>query len=102
MTVITAQFDARPGREAELETLLRELVQQVAQEAGALDYRLHRSAATPGRFYFYERYDSPGAVDAHMGTPHLKRVLDRVPELCVEAPHVAFLEPLVSIDELRG
>jgi len=102
MTVVTALFEARPGREAELETALRELVSQVAQEAGAIEYTLHRSPASPGRFYFYERYTDQVAVDTHMGTPYLKRVLEVVPDLCAAAPEVGFFEPLVSIKDLRA
>lgn len=101
MTVVTALFEARPGREAELETALRELVSQVAQETGAIEYTLHRSSTSPGRFYFYERYADQAAVDTHMATPHLKRVLERVPELCATAPEVDFFDPLVSINQLR-
>ena len=102
MTVVTALFEARPGCEAELETALRELVGQVAQETGAIEYTLHRSPASPGRFYFYERYADQAAVDTHMGTPYLKRVLEVVPDLCAAAPEVAFFEPLVSIKDLRA
>ena len=102
MTVITAVFDARPGREAELESALRELVQHVAQEAGAIEYTLHRDPKTPGRFYFYERYANAAAIEAHMATSYLARLVERVPELCAAAPEIAFLEPLVSINDLRS
>lgn len=101
MSVVTALFEAHPGREAELETALRELVRHVALEPGAIEYTLHRSPTSPGRFYFYERYADQGAVDAHMATPYLKRLLERVPELCAVAPEVDFFEPLVSINQLR-
>ncbi|WP_263769314.1 putative quinol monooxygenase [Propionivibrio soli] len=101
MIVVTAIFDARPGCEAKLEAALRELVGKVAPEPGALEYALHRSPTAPGRFYFYERYRDQAAVDVHMATPYLKRVLELVPELCACAPTVDFYEPLVSIAELR-
>lgn len=101
MTVITAIFDARPGREAELEAALRELVGKVAHEPGAVAYTLHRAPDVPGRFFFYERYRDEAAVATHMATPYLKHVLDLVPELCATAPVVLSYAPLVSIDELR-
>jgi quinol monooxygenase YgiN/uncharacterized protein YciI len=100
MTAITALFDARPGREAELESSLRDLVRSVAGESGVLEYTLHRTPDAPGRFFFYERYRDDATVDAHMKTPHLKQVLDRVPELCASAPQVAFFQPLASIDDV--
>lgn len=101
MTVVSAVFEARPGCEARLEAALRELVGKVAPEAGALEYTLHRSAGAPARFYFYERYRDQAAVDLHMATPYLKKVLDLVPELCASAPIVEFHQPLVSINDLR-
>ncbi|MBK9614219.1 MAG: antibiotic biosynthesis monooxygenase [Uliginosibacterium sp.] len=72
MTVITAVLEAHPGREAELETELRKLVAQVAQEPGALEYTLHRAPDHASRFYFYERYRDQAAVDAHWATPLLQ------------------------------
>lgn len=101
MIVVTAVFDARPGCEAKLEAALRELVGKVAAEPGALEYTLHRAPDAPGRFYFYERYRDQAAVDTHMATPNLKKVLDLVPELCAGTPTVDFYQPLVSINELR-
>lgn len=101
MTVVTAVFEARPERAAELENVLRELVGKVASEAGAVTYVLHRDRNAPNRFFFYERYRDQSAVDVHMATTYLKNVLDRVPELCVGSPVVGFYQPLRSIDELR-
>ena len=102
MTVITAAFEARPGHEAELETALRDLVAQVAREPGALEYCLHQAPDHAGRFYFYERYRDQAAVDAHLSTPYLKRVLDRVPELCATPPVVNFYQPLSAVGEYRA
>lgn len=101
MTVVTAVFDARPGCEAQLEAVLRELVGKVAGEPGALEYALHRASDAPGRFYFYERYRDQAAIDTHMATPYLRQVLEQVPVLCASAPVVAFYQPLTSIAELR-
>ena len=102
MTAITATFDAKPGREAELEAALRDLVRSVAGESGVLDYRLHRAPDAPGRFFLYERYRDQATVDAHLNTPHLKQVMDRVPDLCASSPQVAFLQPLAAIDDVAG
>jgi quinol monooxygenase YgiN len=101
MTVITAAFEAHPGREGELETVLRKLVAQVAQEPGALEYTLHRAPDHARRFYFYERYRDQAAVDAHWATPHFKHFLDCVAELCATPPVVKFYQALSAIDEHR-
>ncbi|MEN9489983.1 MAG: hypothetical protein RJA63_432 [Pseudomonadota bacterium] len=101
MTVITAVLEAHPGRKAELETELRKLVAQVAQEPGALEYTLHRAPDHASRFYFYERYRDQAAVDAHWATPYFKHFLDCVPELCATPPVVKFYESLSAIHEHR-
>lgn len=102
MTVVTARFDARPGQEATLEAALRALVSQVAQEPGVVEYTLHGCPARPGRFYFYERYTGPDAINAHMATPYLQQLLARVPELCAAPPEVEFYTPLASARPLAG
>ena len=63
MTVI-AKLKVRPGKEAEFERAAREMVAHVkAAEPGTLTYVLHRSAADPTVFAFYEVYagDEPFA-----------------------------------------
>ena len=97
MLVITATFQAKPGREADLEAALRALVTSVGAEVGVVDYALHRSPDAAGTFFFYERYRDKAAFDHHLGTPHLAALLAVVPELCTEAPVITNHERLVSI-----
>ena len=71
LTVI-AQFQARPGRAADLEAALLALVGPTRAEEGCEIYELHRSVETEGSFHFHEIWSSRAAWDAHMQTDHLK------------------------------
>jgi quinol monooxygenase YgiN len=54
-----------PGREAEAEVRLLQVVAYVRKaEPGAI-YRLHRSSSEPTSFVFYETYASQAALDQH-------------------------------------
>ncbi|MGC8487228.1 MAG: putative quinol monooxygenase [Clostridia bacterium] len=55
----------------------REMCDEVAEnEPGCLVYRLHRDREHPGELWLYEAYDSPQSFDAHMVTPHFRRLVE--------------------------
>lgn len=72
VVTVVARLRARPGREAELEALLRRQVAAVrGAEPDCLIYRLHRLEQDPTLFLFYEQYRSREAFDAHRRAGHL-------------------------------
>jgi quinol monooxygenase YgiN len=83
LTVI-AFMKAAPGREADLKAALESLIEPTCQEAGYVNYDLHQSLEDPGTFFFYENWESPEHLDAHLGTPHLVEFAGRIPELLDE------------------
>jgi len=87
ITVI-ATFQATPGREAELRNALIGLVAPTRQEAGCVNYDLHSSPEDPAKFLFYENWTGKTALDAHMVTPHVQKLLPRVDELCAAFPEI--------------
>ena len=80
LTVVTS-MRAKPGMEKGLRETLEGLVQPTKQEAGCVNYDLHQSVSDPAVFYFYENWETPEHLDAHMGTPHIQQALGRVDEL---------------------
>ena len=72
LTVI-AYMRAKPGREQELRAALEALVEPTSQEAGYVNYDLHQSVEDPAFFAFYENWESPEHLDAHLAAPHLAR-----------------------------
>jgi len=69
---IVAIFEANPGREEELSHALRALVAPTRAEPGCLNYDLHRDLVTPGRFLFYENWETRHDWEAHMESDHLR------------------------------
>jgi quinol monooxygenase YgiN len=97
MFVITAQFQAKAGKEEELEQTLKGIFPFVQKEAGSNAYILHRVTNTPGKLFFYEQYKDKEAFDYHSSTPHFKELFGKVEGLIAGPPVVEFLEEVASI-----
>ncbi|MFL1873632.1 putative quinol monooxygenase [Hansschlegelia beijingensis] len=69
---ITAILVARPGKAAELRTLLGGMTAPSRAEAGNLRYDLWQDQADPDRFVIDELYVDDDAVAAHRATPHFQ------------------------------
>jgi quinol monooxygenase YgiN len=97
MSVIVAQFQAKPGLADSLEQVLKALIPDVEKEAGTLQYVLHRVKNEEGSFLFYERYASEDAVKSHLASPYLKKALELSRDLIVGQPSVIFCDEIAAI-----
>lgn len=70
--VIAATIKALEGKGDALEQELRKLAPKVRKDEGALVYVIHRSTDDPLKFFVYEKYESPGAINYHVSTAHFK------------------------------
>jgi quinol monooxygenase YgiN len=91
---VVATFQAKPGRENELRAALIGLLAPAREEAGCISYDLHSSPEDPAKFLFYENWTGKPALDAHMQTPHVQKLLPRVNELCVAFPEIKIWEKI--------
>ena len=72
MTITNVAFiRAKSGRGAELGGLLAELAPISREEAGCIDFELHRSVGEPDLWFVYEDWKSRNDLDQHFKTPHL-------------------------------
>ncbi len=72
MTTVLAQFKIQPGKEAEAEKAIGEMVAAVeANEPGAVTYIMYRSQKDPGEITVYEDYADDEAFATHSQTAHL-------------------------------
>lgn len=96
MKIITvvATFQAKPGKEAELQKALISLVAPTRKEDGCLNYDLHISPEDAGKFLFHENWTSKAALDAHLQASHIQAVLPRMDELAVEMPEIKIWEKI--------
>lgn len=97
MVVLVAAMRAKKGSEAELEKALKSVIPLVEQEAGTVQYSLHRSQEDQGRFLFYEKYTDKAALDFHSSTPYLKDLFGKLTGLLAEKPTIDLYEEVASI-----
>ncbi len=72
MITILARLKIQPGKEAEAEKAIGEMVAAVeANEPGALTYIMHRSQKDPGEITVFEVYADAEAFNAHGQTSHM-------------------------------
>jgi quinol monooxygenase YgiN len=97
MIVVTAQFQAKKGKEEELEQAFKSIIPLVQNETGVSVYKLHRVSNAPGKFFFYEQYKDKEAFDHHASTPYFKELFAKVKGLVADPPVLEFLEEIESI-----
>jgi quinol monooxygenase YgiN len=97
MIVVTASFQAKEGKEEELEQAFRAMFPLVRTEAGVITYILHRSTDNRGKFFFYEQYKDKDAFDYHGATPYFKDLIVKVKDLVTGPPAVGFYEEVEAI-----
>ena len=68
---ILAQIQAVPGKEDALIAEMHKLIAATKQEAGCLQYDMHRDNDKPGFFMFYENWETRKLWLEHMKAPHL-------------------------------
>jgi quinol monooxygenase YgiN len=97
-TAIIARFQAKPGNEQQVESILRGMVGPTRREPGCLRYDLFRSAGASAGFCLIERYSNQAAIEAHRATAHYRAYRACIVELLSAPIDVAILDPLDSLD----
>ncbi len=83
MFSLVARFKATAGHEEALKAALLPCVGPTREEAGCHSYILHQAVEEPTLFVFFEVWRDQAALDAHMATPHFKRLVEAA------TPHLA-------------
>lgn len=81
---VVAHLRAQEGKEAELEEVLKGLIEPTRAEPGNVSYELLASTDDDGSFTFVEEYESGDALDAHLESSHVQAALARLPELLAD------------------
>lgn len=92
MLTVVAEIIAKPGFEERLREELLRCIEPTRAEDGCLQYDLHVAADKPGHFLFYENWTSREALDRHMATPHLQRLMSLIPEIVEGQPRISMFE----------
>jgi quinol monooxygenase YgiN len=91
---VVATFQAKPGKEKELREALIGLLAPTRKEAGCVNYDLHAPPEDPAKFLFYENWSGKAALDAHLQTSHVQKLLPRMDELCMAHPEIKIWEKI--------
>ena len=65
MVVLAVTWKAKPGKEAEMAAIFRNLEAASRREPGCLMFVVHQHRTEPGRFFVYEQYVDDSALEAH-------------------------------------
>jgi len=95
--VVIAKMKAKQGKEQELETALKDMVEKVKTEEGTLAYTLHRSMNDGTVFVLYEKYTDPETFGKHSETAHFKELMGITAPLLDGGLTVDLLEELAAL-----
>ena len=93
ITVI-ARVKAKPGKEEDVLKELSSLIAPSRQDAGCLNYELHRSASDPASFMFHENWASRELLDRHLDKPDLQAALARLSAWVAEPPEISLWDKI--------
>jgi quinol monooxygenase YgiN len=79
--IVTAIFEAKPGKADELRKQLQAGASASWQESGVKTYAVHEVIDKPGTFMNIEVYENEAAFQSHLETPHVKAFLGMLDEL---------------------
>lgn len=90
--VVIAKITAQPGKRDELVAGVQALVDNAENEPGTLVYLLYTDAANADVIWFYERYESQEAFDAHSSSETMKAVGMKLRDVAAGRPEVMVLD----------
>ena len=100
--VVVGSFRAVEGKETEALEAFKALVEPTHAEDGCILYALNQGVDDPRRLAFIERWASREALDAHLKSPHIAVVLERVEELFGDSADITVFEAVPGGEHKKG
>jgi len=94
---VIARAVARKGKEDQLKAVLQGMLAPTHAEPGCRVYEVYESSE-PGRFYFYELWESQAALEQHAASPHYKHLELIVRDLLEEPFEVNTLKEVLNLE----
>ena len=101
MIILTAMLKAKPGKEKQVEGILKGMIPKVQNEKGASKYILHKSKEDKSQFFFYEEYTDQAALDLHNSTPYFKELGKNLTGLLDGEPIAVFYDVVAAISRSK-
>lgn len=92
MFLLLAELNAKPSAAAEVEDILRRLVDVARNEVGCVFYAVHRQQESPNAFVLYELYRDRAACDEHLGSEPVQKALLRFEPLLMAPPRIVLCD----------
>lgn len=96
MLAIVAALKVISGKEDELVTAMKKMIEHVKDEDGTVDYVLHESVSEKGKYLFYETYKDQKAIEHHNSTPYMQEFLMKAGPLLADKPVIEIYNKLAS------
>jgi quinol monooxygenase YgiN len=90
--VVLATAKAKPGKESELERVLREVAKPTRQQPGCVRFSLYRSEDDPGVIVGVEQWKTKADHDRHLQGPHFQKLAAAMGNIVAEPPRIAWHE----------
>jgi quinol monooxygenase YgiN len=100
--IVVATLHALPGKEAEVEALLRSVIAPTHAEDGCVTYALHRDQKDPTRFAYIERWESRAHLDVHLAAAHLAEFRAKMVDISAGPAEILLLDALPDGDPTKG
>jgi len=98
LAVVAGVFDARPGSESALGSVLAHYVVMSRTSPGCRNIDLVASLTRPGRFLVYEKWESPDHQRAHLTSPVTEEMAAAALPLLSAPPDLGLFEPISAHD----
>jgi quinol monooxygenase YgiN len=90
---LVVHLKIKEGAAEKFEAAFAKAAQPTRQEKGNRAYDLNRDAQAPTKYLLYERWQDLSALDEHLKTPYITKLLSEVQELQDGPPEVSVLLP---------
>lgn len=84
--IVMATAKAQPGKEADLERALRDVVEPTRRQPGCLSFHLYRPLDTPGTIIAFECWATEADHDAHIQGEHVQKLIAAFGDIIAEPP----------------
>lgn len=91
---LVIRLKIKDGAGEKFEAGFAKAAQATRQEKGNRAYQLNRDLQTPTQYILYERWQNLSALEAHLNTPIIKKLLAEIGEVQEGPPEMSVLVPV--------
>ncbi|MBW4475445.1 MAG: antibiotic biosynthesis monooxygenase [Tolypothrix brevis GSE-NOS-MK-07-07A] len=90
--VVAARFRIKPDKREEFIELSTSVVEPTIAETGVISYSFYEDLNLNNHFIFFEEWKSREALEFHLRTPYLERLMQKFPEFINGEPNIRVYE----------